>query len=139
MEAKKICYLVFGIHNLIGIVILLVMFCIFHAISIPKENRIYTQAKIIEISEIGDNHKVKAIVVYNEDDEKTVELNFYDSRMKKGDTIEVYYDKNNPSDIGATMMDDVVPYFYIIPGFFVVEGFIGVMATYFINKKRENV
>lgn len=139
MDAKKICYFIFGLHSIIGMLAFVTMILVFHAITIPEENRVYTIAKIVEIKEEDDNYTVKAIITYNKEEEKTVELDFYDSRMKKGDTIEVYYDKDNPSNIGSEMMDDVYPYFYLIPGFFIVEGSIGVIATYLISKKKENV
>ncbi|MBQ8131709.1 MAG: hypothetical protein IJ193_04380 [Bacilli bacterium] len=71
-------------------------------ITIPEEERVYTEATITKIETYGSGENTEYDVygiLKNDEEEKERELNFYYTGLAKGKTIEVYYREGDLSYI----------------------------------------
>ncbi len=100
---KKVITLCGLIFLLVG-TILLAALLIMQAKAIPKADRVDTTAVITDIDSHGTakNKHYDVIVSYTADGQQyRRELGYYSSSMREGETISIYYDRNNPERISA--------------------------------------
>lgn len=126
MQTNKVENLIWIIFTVIGIILILIG--VFVGINIFKyDNKENTIGTITNISSHIDNdgdRNYEVYVTYNVDGKKyESKLNGYSSSFYEGKEIEIYYDKDNPSEIGVKSLDLV---FLIFPGigliFFIIGG-----------------
>lgn len=114
----------------IGIVICLNVF--------NYENKVETVGVITQISSYKDSEdarKYNVYVSYNiNGEEYESKLNGYSSSFYEGKEIDIYYDKDNPNEIGAKSLDLLCLIFPAIGMIFVIIGLIGLVIK--IKKKK---
>ena len=123
----------------IGIFFVIVGIVVFFFLRTPKENRIYVTGTITQIDrydEDNDGEYEYDVYVKYRVNGTTMEnkLNYYSRSMKKGKTIKIYYDLEDPTKISSDSGDSLV---LIIPEIVGLVFFIvGVAGIYSSNKKK---
>lgn len=116
------------------------LFMLFFAIgnsinySVKKENWIHSIAIITEI----DHNKEKIIFTYTYKDENyVINSSIYSSNKKIGDSIVIFINPNNPSEIYEYELINVSNIFFVIGTIFTVVAFVLLVSYYkFIRKKK---
>lgn len=137
MKENKVENLIWIIFAIIGAIFLIIGLIIFGNI-INYENKVDTIGTITEISSYRDddhniNHEV--YVSYNVEGKKyESKLNSYSSNFYEGKEIQIYYDKDNPNQIGVKSLDLL---FLIFPGIGLIFLIMGVTGILIKTNKRK--
>lgn len=109
---------------------------------VKEEDRVYTTATItrIEVYGMDDDETHDVYVEYRVGGEKIEnELNYYTSSMREGDTIEIYYDKNNVNRIGSKGGDNLFILFPILGGIAAIIGLGLIISPLLSNQKKQKL
>ena len=130
----------FWVFFFIGLIIIMAGVILFARGLIAKNNGIKIKAEIVAIKTYTDddgdiNHNVFVSYEYDGLQYEYVQLNFYNSSMRKGKIITIYCDKDNPSKIIGSPSSNWIP-LILIPfgGVFFAVGLGGVIIH---NKKQK--
>ena len=137
MKENKIENIIWIIFSSIGALLIIVGLAIF-VNTINYENKVDTVGTITKIlAYTNSDHKLKheVYVSYDVDgDEYESRLSGYSSSFKKGKKIDIYYDKDNPSEIGVKSLDLLILIFPGIGLIFLIVGGIGLIKK--INRRK---
>lgn len=137
MMANKTENLIWIIFGTIGAIFLVVgIFICFPMLN--KKDKIETTAVITKMSTYRygkGNTRYHVQVSYKVDGEEyESNLNGYSSSFYEGKEIEIYYDKNNPTQIGSKSLDLIMLIFPGIGIIFILIGGIGIAVK--LNRKK---
>ena len=137
MKPNKVENLIWIIFTSIGAIFILIGIILGVNI-LNYENKIDTKGIITNITSYRDfdgdiNHEV--YVTYNVDEkEYKSRLSSYSSNFYEGKEIEIYYDKDNPNEIGIKSLDLL---FLIFPGVGLIFVILGGTGIFVKAKKRK--
>jgi len=142
MEANKrenFINIVWLIFTIMGIIFLVVgIFFSYQTLIASKDNKVETTGKITQIIPYRTTSRDRGYDVYVsyvvEGQEYESRLNAYSSSFYEGKEIEIYYNKNNPHEIGSSSLDLLVLMFPAMGLLFAMIGGTGLFVK--INKKR---
>lgn len=136
MKASKAENLIWIIFGSIGIVFVIVGIVLFSYI-FNYENKIETKGVITNISSYKKSNGERAndvYVSYYVDGKKyESKLNGYSSSFKEGKEIDIYYDKDNPNEIGSKSINLV---FLVFPAIGIIFIIISGIGIYFKIKNK---
>ena len=137
MKENKLENLIWIIFVSIGAIFLIIGLVIFGNIS-NYENKVDTIGTITKISShesANDDIDYEVYVSYTiEGKEYESKLNSYASNFYEGKEIKIYYDKDNPNEIGMKSLDLIFLIFPLIGLIFLITGAIGILVK--INKRK---
>lgn len=95
---KKILNIVSGLFLAIGVIMLVVAYVVHSNYEDFKSHADLVEAKIVDMSGTSQNPKVMIVYEYGDETYGPALLGGYSSSMYVGGTVEVYVDRENPSD-----------------------------------------
>ncbi len=137
MKENKLENLIWIIFLSVGAIFFIIGLVIFGNIS-NYENKVDTIGTITKISShesANDDIDYEVYVSYTiEGKEYESKLNSYASNFYEGKEIKIYYDKDNPNEIGMKSLDLIFLIFPLIGLIFLIIGAIGILVK--INKRK---